>query len=99
MKKLNDIKINENQKLNLIALGSSSSKIILINLLNFKVHQTIDEHKQVVYSLDQYKNDSKYLFSSSEDETINIYELDNNYKYNLIQTLKKEEKKKWLRNK
>ena len=39
MKKLNDIKINENKKLNLIALGSSSSEIILINLLNFKIHQ------------------------------------------------------------
>ena len=93
MKKLNDIKINGNQKLNLIALGSSNSEIIIINLLNFKVHQIIKEHIQSVYSLDQYKDDSKYLFSSSEDETINIYELDNNYKYNLIQKLKKEEEK------
>lgn len=93
MKKLNEIKINGNQKLNLIALGSSNSEIIIINLLNFKVHQIIEEHKQSVYSLDQYKDDSKYLFSSSEDETINIYELDNNYKYNLIQKLKKEEEK------
>ena len=93
MKKLNDIKINGNQKLNLIALGSSNSEIIIINLLNFKVHQIIEEHKQSVYSLDQYKDNSKYLFSSSEDETINIYELDNNYKYNLIQKLKKEEEK------
>ena len=93
MKKLNDIKINENKKLNLIALGSSSSEIILINLLNFKIHQIIKEHKQTVYSLDQYKDDSKYLFSSSDDETINIYELDNNYEYILIQKLKKEEEK------
>jgi len=93
MKKLNDIQINENQKLSLIAVGSSIGPIILINLINFKIHQIIEEHKQSVYSLDQYKDDSKYLFSSSEDETINIYELDNNYKYNLIQKLKKTEEK------
>ena len=93
MNKLNDIQINENQKLSLIALGISNSEIILINLLNFKVHQIIEEHEKAVYSLDQYKDDSKYLFSSSEDEAINIYELDNNYKYNLIQKLKKEEEK------
>ena len=93
MKKLNEIQINENQKLNLIALGNSNSEIILINLLNFTIHQIIKEHQQSVYSLEQYKDESKYLFSSSEDETINIYELDNNYKYKLIQKLKKEEEK------
>ena len=93
MKKLNDIKINETQKLNLIALGSSTSEIILINLVNLKVHQILKEHQKSVYSLDQYKDDTKYLFSSSEDETINIYELNNNYEYILIQKLKKEEEK------
>jgi WD40 repeat protein len=93
MKKLNDIQINENQKLSLIALGNSNNEIILINLLNFKVHQIIEKHDKTVYSLDQYKDDPTYLFSSSEDETINIYELDNNYKYILIQKLKKKEEK------
>jgi len=93
MKKLNAIQINENQKLNLIALGNSRCEIIIINLINFKVYQIIMEHESTVYSLDQYKEDSKYLFSSSEDSTINIYELDKNYKYSLIQKLEKEEEK------
>ena len=93
MKKLNDIQIDENQKLSLIALGASYREIILINLLNFKVHQIIEDHERDVYSLEQYKDESKYLFSSSEDETINIYELDNNYKYILIQKLRKEANK------
>jgi len=93
MKKLNEIKKNENQKLSLIALGNSNSKIVIINLLNFRIHQIIEEHEDTVYSLEQYKEDSKYLFSSSEDDTINIYELGENYKYYLIQKLKKEQEK------
>jgi len=93
MKKLITIQINENQKLNLIALGSSRWEIVIINLINFKVYQIIKEHESTVFSLDQYKEDSKYLFFSSEDSTINIYELDKNYKYNLIQKLIKEEEK------
>ena len=93
MEKLNLIEINPQKKLELIAMGDSNNKVILLNLLNFKLYQIIDEHNGNVYSLEQYKDDPKYLFSSSDDETINIYELDNHYKYQLIQKLKKSAEK------
>ena len=89
MKKLNDIKIDLNQKLELIALGDSNYRILIINLLTFKFYQIIKEHEGTVYSLEQYIDDSNFLFSSSDDGTINIYKLDENYKYKLIQKLKK----------
>ena len=89
MKILNDIEIDENKKLELIAIGGSSRKIIILNLITFKVHQIIEKHKGTVYSLDQYKNNSKYLFSSSIDNTINIYQLNSHYKYDLIQKIQK----------
>ena len=94
IKKLNDIRINTQQNLELIAIGGSNHKILLLNVLNFKIYQIIIEHKSDVYSIDQYKEDSNFLFSSSGDGTINIYKLNNNYKYELIQKLKKSEKKK-----
>lgn len=94
MKKLNIIEFDNKKKLELIALGNARCNIILINLLNFQIYQIINDHKGTVYSFDQYKDDSKYLFSSSEDASINVYTLDMNYKYKLIQTLKKSEEKK-----
>ena len=94
IKKLNDIRINSEKILQLIALGTSKNEIILVNIINFKFHQVIKEHNNTVYSLDQYKNDTKYFIDSSEDGTINIYELDNNYKYILYQKLEKSEEKK-----
>ena len=93
MKKLNDIQIKSGQILKLIAFGTSRYEIILLNTMNFKFYQIIEEHNGTVYSLDQYKNDTKYFFSSSKDGTINIYKLDNNYKYILFQKLKKSEEK------
>ena len=93
MKKLNDIKISQNKKIELIAIGSSNHKILLLNTLNFKVYQIIDEHERSVYSLEQYKDDPTYLYSSSNDKNVNIYKLNNNYKYDLIQKLKKSEEK------
>ena len=94
IKKLNDIQINSTQILKLIALGTSRNEIILLNIINFRFYQIIKEHNGTIYSLDQYKNDTKYFFSSSEDGTINIYKLDNNYKYILFQKLEKSEEKK-----
>ena len=88
MKKLNDIQINKNQKLELIGVGSGR-KILLFNILNFKIYQIINEHNGTVYSLDQYENDINYLFSSSNDSTINIYKFNSDFKYGLIQKLKK----------
>ena len=94
MKKLNDIQISSEQILKLIAIGTSREQIILLNTINFKFYQMIKEHNGIVYSLDQYKNDTKYFFSSSQDGTLNIYKLDNNYKYTLYQKLEKSEDKK-----
>ena len=89
MKKLNDIIINSGKKLELIAMGGSDYKIILINTVTFSIHQTIFENKGTVYSLEQYKDDPNYLYSSSSRGNINIYKLNKNYKYDLIQTLEK----------
>ena len=93
IKKLNDIQINPQKNLELIAIGGANYKILLLNIINFDIYQIIEEHKGSVYSLDQYKNDSNLLFSSSNDKTINIYTLNYDYKYVLVQKLKKSEGK------
>ena len=85
--------MNNQQNLELIAISGTNKNILLINCLNFKIYQIIEEHEDTVYSLDQYKNDPNYLYSSSSDSTINIYKLDNNYKYKLIQKLRKAKEK------
>ena len=93
IKKLNNININNQLNLELIAIGGTNKNILLINCLNFKIYQIIENHEDTVYSLDQYKKDPNYLYSSSSDSTINIYKLDNNYKYRLIQKLRKAREK------
>ena len=70
-------------------MGGADYKIILINTVTFSIHQTIFENKGTVYSLEQYKDDPNYLYSSSSRGNINIYKLNKNYKYDLIQTLEK----------
>ena len=91
MKKLNDIKISIEQKIELIAIGNSNHKILIINTLNFNKYQILEEHEASITSFDQYKNDSKFLFSSSNDKYINIYKLNSIYKYELIQKIKNSE--------
>ena len=93
MKKLNDILINSGKKLELIAMGGSDNKIILINTVTFNIHQTIFENKGTVYSLEQYKDDPNYLYSSSSRGNIHIYKLNKKYTYDLIQTLEKSKDK------
>ena len=93
IKKLNDIQINPQKNLELIAIGGANYKILLLNIINFDIYQIIEEHKGSVYSLDQYKNDSNLLFSSSNYKTVNIYTLNYDYKYVLVQKLKKSEGK------
>ena len=93
IKKLNDIKINSQQKLEIIAIGGSDKKIYLLNSVNLSFYQIIEDHRDTVYSLEQYKNDPHFLYSSSKDWTVNIYKLDNNYKYKLIQKLRKNKEK------
>ena len=90
---LNDIITKDNKKFELIAMGLSNGKIILFNILKFTIYQEIDQHDSSVYSLEQYKSDPNYLFSSSNDSSINIYKLNDDYKYELIQSLEKEESK------
>ena len=87
--KLNDIFINSKQKLELIAIAGSNNKILILDSLKFNIYQMIEEHKSIVFSLAQYKNNFNYLFSSSEDRTINIYKLNIHFKFELIQKLKK----------
>ena len=94
MKKLNDIIINSGKKLELIAMGGADNKIILINTVTFRIHQTIFENKGTVYSLEQYKDNPNYLYSSSSRGNISIYKLNKNYKYDLIQTLEKSQGKR-----
>ena len=90
---LNIIQIKPQQKLELIAIGGSNNKILLLNIITFKIYQIIEEHTQTIYSLAQFKDNPNYLFSSSEDESINIYKLDSKYKYKLIQKIKKADDK------
>ena len=93
MKKLNPILISQDKKLELIGIGGSNRKILIFNVLTFKIHQIIEEHEKIVYSLDQFKNDPKFLFSSSNDKTINVYKLNSDNRYELVQKLKKSKDK------
>ena len=88
IKQLNTIKISPQQNLELIAIGFHSV-IILLNVITFSVYQRIKEHTDKLYSFDQFENNPNYLFTSSRDEYINIFKLDSNYKYKLIQKIKK----------
>ena len=83
MLKLNKIAIlenNENFYLNLVALGLSSNKIIIINLNEMKIYQEIST-VYTVYSLAQFKDDSNYLICSlSNGKMINYILKENQYK-------------------
>ena len=81
MNKLNVINYNENE-------------IILFNLLdNFSIHQIINEHNNTVFSLAQFNDDEDFLISSSKDKYLNIYQLNENLNYKLVQKLKKDVEK------
>ena len=88
MLKLNDIyENNEKLNLNLVALGFSNNKIIIINLINMKIYQEI-ETSNTVYSLAQFKDDPKYLICSLSNGQMIIYLLKKN-KYKQFQILEK----------
>ena len=92
MLKLNPIYLNENNKniiLNLVAIGFSDNRIMIIDLLSMKVHQII-ETTSTVYSLCQHNNNEKYLYCSFSNGQIIIYELKKD-KYEEIQQLIKPE--------
>ena len=93
MKQLNVIIINPQQNLELIAIGGENNTILILNIITFRVYQILEGHTDIIHSLDQYENNSNYLFSSSKDESINIYKLNSKYKYELIQKIKKSKHK------
>ena len=93
MLKLNPINYIENGKkvtLNLVGIGMSNQRIILINLSTMKVHQTL-EASNTVYSLCQFSNNSKYLFCSVSSGFIIVYKLKENNTYEEIQRIQKPE--------
>jgi len=88
MLKLNNIFIVKNrQKLNLVALGFVDNKIIIIDLILMKIYQEI-KTSDTVYSLAQFKDDSKYLLCSLKNWQMIIYIL-KEYKYKEYQILEK----------
>ena len=92
MLKLNKIVYEENStniELNLVAIGFSNYRIILINLDTLKIYQEL-KTSDTAYSLSQFKDDPKYLICSLEDGKIVIYILKNN-KYEQFQILEKPE--------
>ena len=48
------------QKIELIAIGGSNNKILILESLKFNIYQIIEEHKSIVYSLAQYKNNFNF---------------------------------------
>ena len=90
MLKLNKIiylKDNQNLDLNLVALGFSNNRILLINLNSLKIHQEIKTPKKV-FSFAQLKDESNYLFSSISNGQMIIYIL-NQDKFEIFQILEK----------
>ncbi len=89
MLKLTNFTYN-NKILNLVEMGFEKNKIIIIiNILRMEVHQRINT-QDIVYSLAQFKNDSKYLICSLSDGKMLIFLLKGN-KYEKLQILVKPE--------
>ena len=86
MLNLNKI-LEKNKILNLVALGFSNNKIIIINLINMKIYQEIVT-TNTVYSLAQFKDDPNYLICSLSNGQMIIYKLKKN-KYQQFQILEK----------
>jgi hypothetical protein len=78
---------NENKYLNLIGLGMSNDRIILIDINTMKIHQEIFT-TNTVYSLAQFKDYSNYLICSLSNGQMIIYILKEN-KYEEFQVLEK----------
>ena len=90
MLKLNQIKYKKNETsiiLDLVAIGFSNSQINLINLSTLKEHQIL-KGTSIVYSLAQFSDNTKYLFSSYSNGNIIVYKLKED-KYEEIQKLRK----------
>ena len=90
MLNLNKITYTENNTsvdLNLVAIGFSNGKIILIDINSLKIHQEL-KTPNTVYSLAQFINDPKYLICSLSNGLLIIFILKDT-KYEQIQILRK----------
>ena len=87
LNKIDYIENNENINLNLVALGFTNNKIILINLNTMKIHQEINTPNSV-YSLAKFNDDSNYFIASFENGQMIIYKL-NQDKFEQHQLLEK----------
>ena len=87
---INPINYQENGNdinLQLVAIGFSIGRIYLINLSTMEIHQLIKESNSI-YSLCQFKNNSKYLICSLSTGHISIYILKDKF-YQQIQKIQK----------
>ena len=89
LNKINYIEDNISRDLNLVALGlgSLNRRIIIINLNTLQIHQELLTSSEV-YSLTQFKDDSKYLICSLENGKLIIYTLEGD-KYQEYQIVEK----------
>ena len=90
MLNLNKITYTENNTsldLNLVAIGFSNGKIIIIDINSLKIHQEL-KTPNTVYSLTQFINDPKYLICSLSNGLLIIFILKDT-KYEQIQVLRK----------
>ena len=88
MIKLNTIfDAENNENLDLIAIGFTRGKIIIINLPKREIHQEINTNSNV-FSITQFENYSKYLICSLSDGKVIIYILKGT-NYEIHQTLEK----------
>ena len=92
LNKINFIENNEEINLNLVALGLSNNRIILINLNTLKIHQEISA-PNTVYSLAKFNDDSNYFIGAFENGQMIIYKL-NQDKFEQHQLLEKPEELK-----
>ena len=90
MLNLNKITYKENNTdlvLNLVAIGFSNGKIIIINLNSLYIHQEL-RASNTVYSFAQFKDDSEHLICSLSNGKVIIYKLKEK-KFEQIQILEK----------
>ena len=80
---------DQNLNLNLVAIGFSMSKIIIIDLNTMTIYQEIITPR-TVYSLAQFKGDPNYLICSLSNGQVIIYKLKDN-RYEEHQILEKPE--------
>jgi len=87
LNKITNLENNTNIDLNLIAIGFSNGKIIIIEIDLLKIYQEL-KAPNTVYSLTQFKDDPNYLICSLSNGQLIIYILKDD-KFQQIQVLQK----------